>query len=129
MKIKYFFISTIFLFLETNSFALINSFKIDNSKLLVNEIFKPKVNTESLNTKMGKTLSESIALNDKFIFVRELFGNQFSEYENGLKQLETLNSYEQAEGYCNERFRAKFNWNDRTSSVERFMIVLQKRFN
>lgn len=95
----------------------------------LNEIFKPKVNTESLNTKMGKTLSESIALNDKFIFVRELFGNQFSEYENGLKQLETLNSYEQAEGYCNERFRAKFNWNDRTSSVERFMIVLQKRFN
>ncbi len=95
----------------------------------LNEIFKPKVNTESLNTKMGKTLSESIALNDKFIFVRELFGNQFSEYENGLKQLETLNSYEQAESYCNERFRAKFNWNDRTSSVERFMIVLQKRFN
>ena len=95
----------------------------------LNEIFKPKVNTESLNSKMGKTLSESIALNDKFIFVRELFGNQFSEYENGLKQLEILNSFEQAESYCNEKFRTKFNWNDRTSSVERFMTVLQKRFN
>ena len=95
----------------------------------LNGIFKQQVNTETLNTKINKTLSESIALNDKFIFVRELFGNQFSEYENGLKQLETLNSYEQAESYCKERFSAKFNWNDRTSSVERFMIVLQKRFN
>ena len=66
MKIKYFFISIIFLFLETNSFALINSFKIDNSKLLVNEIFKPiygkngiVVTEEEIASKVGaKILSQ-----------------------------------------------------------------------
>lgn len=95
----------------------------------LNDIFKPQTVAETLNAKVSKTLSESIALNDKFIFVRELFGNQFSEYENGLKQLDTLNSFELAENYCKEKLWNKFNWSAKTPSVERFMAVLQKRFN
>lgn len=95
----------------------------------LNDIFKPQTVQETVNTKANKTLSESIALNDKFIFVRELFGNHFGEYEAGLKQLETCSSFEQAENYCKEKLWNKFNWSDKTAAVERFMVLLQKRFN
>lgn len=95
----------------------------------LNGIFKQQVNTETLNTKINKTLSESIALNDKFIFVRELFGNQFGEYENGLKQLDALNSYSLAENYCKEKLWEKFNWDNRANAVERFMFLLKNRYN
>jgi hypothetical protein len=95
----------------------------------LNDIFKPQTAVESLHSKASKTLSESIALNDKFIFVRELFGNHFGEYETGLKQLETMSSFVAAETYCKEKLWNKFNWNDKTAAVERFMSMLQKRFN
>ena len=78
--------------------------------------------------KAAKTLSESIALNDKFIFVRELFGNQFNEYENALRTLDSMSSYTEAEQYCQQQLHAKFKWNDRPANVERFYVLLEKRF-
>ncbi len=95
----------------------------------LNEIFKPQTVFEHVNTTINKTLSESIALNDKFIFVRELFGNQFAEYEKGLKQVDALNSFSAAENFCKDNFWTKFNWDNKTTAVERFMDLLQKRFN
>ncbi|MFN8238274.1 MAG: hypothetical protein U0T77_08900 [Chitinophagales bacterium] len=95
----------------------------------LNEIFKPQTILENVNTTVHKTLSESIALNDKFIFVRELFGNQFAEYEKGLKQIDALSSFSAAENFCKDNLWNKFNWNNKTTAVERFMDLLQKRFN
>ena len=94
----------------------------------ISDIFKPVTNTETVVSKNTKTLSESIALNDKFIFVRELFGNQFNEYDNALRILEKATSYDEAESYCKENFWNKFSWNDRTSATDRFKELLQKRF-
>lgn len=94
----------------------------------ISDIFKPIVNTETVVLNSTKTLSESIALNDKFIFVRELFGNQFNEYDNALRTLEKMGSYNEAETYCKENFWNKFNWNDRASATDRFKELLQKRF-
>ncbi len=95
----------------------------------LNDVFKPQTVLDSLNTQAKKTLSESIALNDKFIFVRELFGNHFGEYEAGLKQLESMNSFGLAENYCKEKLWNKFSWSDKPAAVEKFMALLQKRFN
>jgi hypothetical protein len=79
--------------------------------------------------KAAKTLSESIALNDKFIFVRELFGNQFNEYENALRTLEGMGSFDEAERYCQQQLQEKFKWNDRPANAEKFYAVLDRRFN
>lgn len=95
----------------------------------LNEIFKPQTVVENVHTAISKTLSESIALNDKFIFVRELFGNQFAEYEKGLKQIDALNSFGAAENFCKDTLWKKFNWENKTTAVDRFMDLLQKRFN
>ncbi|MDB5227658.1 MAG: hypothetical protein JWN78_1851 [Bacteroidota bacterium] len=90
---------------------------------------KSQTVVENVNAKISKTFSESIALNDKFIFVRELFGNQFAEYENGLKQLDALSSFSAAESYCRENLWNKFKWNEKPVAVDRFMELLQKRFD
>ncbi|HRH58477.1 MAG TPA: hypothetical protein PLS10_12555, partial [Chitinophagales bacterium] len=95
----------------------------------LNDVFKPQTVAEVVNTSTSKTLSESIALNDKFIFVRELFGNQFSEYETALKHLDTLNNFTSVEQYCNNTLWNKFNWTERGSAAARFMDVLKKKFS
>mgnify|MGYP000849660702 FL=1 len=127
-------ISSTTLFAEHHSTLLVEEKEVETiveemTPSSLNDIFKPKKSVETFNTSTTQTLSESIALNDKFIFVRELFGNQFNEYENGLKQLEKINSFEAAEGYCKDQLWNKFNWNTKTPTVERFMLILQKRYN
>jgi len=94
----------------------------------LNDIFKPQTLVENITTKSNKTLSESIALNDKFIFVRELFGNQFAEYENALKYLDGLDTFVSAEQYCNTTLWNKFNWTERASAAGRFMDLIEKKF-
>jgi hypothetical protein len=93
----------------------------------LNVVFRPQV-METAAPKTSKTFSESIALNDKFIFVRELFGNQFAEYEQGLKSLDAQSSFEAAQAYCRENLWNKFSWSNKTQAVTRFMELLQKRF-
>jgi hypothetical protein len=94
----------------------------------ISDIFKPNIIITENNTST-KTLSESIALNDKFIFVRELFGNQFNEYDNALRILEKITSFDEADKYCKDNFWNKFNWSERTAATERFKEILHKRFN
>lgn len=80
-------------------------------------------------TRSAKTLSESIALNDKFIFVRELFGNQFNEYEHALRHLDGLATYPEAEQYCRQYLEERFRWNERVTNAEKFYALLDKRFS
>jgi hypothetical protein len=94
----------------------------------LNEVFKSNNLVDTLVSKSTKTLSESIALNDKFIFVRELFGNQFSEYENALKHIDTLSSFTAVEQYCNNTLWNKFNWTERASAAGRFMDIIEKKY-
>jgi len=94
----------------------------------LNDVFKPQTLVENIVAKSSKTLSESIALNDKFIFVRELFGNQFAEYESALKHLDGLNNFKDAEQYCNNTLWNKFNWTERASAAGRFMDLIEKKY-
>ncbi len=95
----------------------------------LNDFLKPKTVSEVLNNKSFKTLGESITLNDKFIFVRELFGNQFSEYDAALKHLDTLENINAMEHYCNNTLWNKFNWTEKGSAAARFIEVLKKKNN
>ncbi|HNF49085.1 MAG TPA: hypothetical protein PKO18_06660 [Chitinophagales bacterium] len=103
---------------------------IQNTESL-NDIFKTNTVThvETIQQpKVRKSLQELIMLNDKFVFVRELFGNQFAEYDTAIKSLENMNSLNDAENYCRNQLWTKFNWNDKVAYQMRFFDVLQKRF-
>lgn len=95
----------------------------------INTEYNKKTVADILSNKIGKSLSESITLNDKFIFVRELFGNQFAEYEAALKHLDNMQDAVTAENYCNNNLWNKFNWTERGSVAARFIDVIKKKFN
>ncbi len=95
----------------------------------LNDFLKPKTVSEVLNNKSYKTFGESITLNDKFIFVRELFSNQFSEYDAALKHIDTLENLQVAEHYCNHTLWNKFNWTEKGSAAARFLDLLKAKFD
>ena len=104
--------------------------ELDNKQpeFSVSTIFDQVKTGSEERIKAAKTLSESIALNDKFIFVRELFGNQFNEYESALRLLDAMNSFADAENYCMQNLHGKFKWTDRPANAEKFFALLEKRF-
>jgi hypothetical protein len=88
----------------------------------------PKTTPEFEQILNRKSLSESISLNDKFVFVRELFGSQFSEYENSLKEIDIFQNYQDALNFCNEILAKKYNWAERKSFADNFLDLLAKKY-
>ncbi|MEZ4878789.1 MAG: hypothetical protein R2801_01320 [Chitinophagales bacterium] len=77
-----------------------------------------------------KSFSENISLNEKFIFVRELFNSQFTAYEKELKKLDEMNSYQEAAQYCNTTLSDTYNWKaaQKQDNVNKFMNLLEQQF-
>lgn len=109
--------------------VLVAEIESNQPEFSLSNIFSQMRTPSEERTRTAKTLSESIALNDKFIFVRELFGNQFNEYENALRHLDNLNGFNEAEQYCRQYLEERFRWNERTANAEKFYALLDKRFN
>ncbi len=118
---------------ETVKESLFSQINSDNETInekisFANDNYSSESLVDTIHKKTSKTISESIALNDKFIFVRELFGNQFNEYDHALRELEKMNTMADAEAYCKANLHSKFNWQDKTPTADRFNELLQKIF-
>lgn len=70
----------------------------------------------------------SIAINDKFRFINELFSANANEYNIAIEQLNTLSSMEDAKAYTNG-LKSIYGWDDENEMVKKLFSLLQKRFS
>ena len=86
---------------------------------------KPK----SLNDKLKGSLI-NIGLNDKIAFVKNLFEGSNEDYERVLSQINTSSSFEEASNFINKMVKPDYNdWNGKEEFEERFMGIIQSKFN
>jgi len=64
-----------------------------------------------------------IGLNDKFLYIRELFNGDNAMYGNAVKYLDTTNSLEDALNYI----RQHFNWDEKNETVQNFLNLVHRR--
>lgn len=69
-------------------------------------------------------LKRDISLNDRFLFQRELFGNDRQRMNDTIKILGTFKNYEEAERYAKESFP----WDFESSTVRDFLLAVKKGF-
>lgn len=74
------------------------------------------------------SLKKFITLNQKFMFVRELFSGNHDAYHSALEKLEQCDSLETAQAILNRDYIGKYNWNMEGEEVSEFMDILIKRF-
>ncbi len=87
-------------------------------------IEKPK----SLNDKLN--LGLSIGLNDRLAFIKHLFNNSIDDYIRVLSQINTLSSIQEVTSFIKENVKPDYNnWADKNEYEERFMEIIDKRFN
>lgn len=72
---------------------------------------------EDLNSRIKRATAEKISLNDKFEFIRELFGNNPVEYATAIQYFDTYGTY--AWEKVENEFAVRFNWTSKPGTVEK----------
>ena len=99
---------------------------------------------ESLNDKLkqGKTelievlketpvkdLRKAVGINDRFLFINELFRGDENMYERSIKTINSFNIYAEAEYWISRELKLKLGWNNEQPSVQHFDQLVKRRFS
>jgi hypothetical protein len=108
------------------------------------EVNDSTIQPESLNDKLkqGKTelveilketpvkdLRKAIGINDKFLFINDLFRGDESVYERSIKTINSFNIYAEAEYWINRELKVKLGWPNDNPSVDHFYQLVKRRFS
>lgn len=100
--------------------------------------------SESLNDKLkqGKTelvevlketpikdLRRAIGINDRFLFINDLFRGDEAMYERSIKTINSFNIYAEAEYWINREMKVKLGWDNNHHTVQHFDQLVKRRFS
>jgi hypothetical protein len=93
----------------------------------LSETQEEEVKPTSQNTNFSKSVE--IGLNDRIAFVNNLFGESNEDFNRVLSQLNTFDSFEEAKNFIDEMVKPDYNnWQGEEDFAERFMEVVEKKF-
>lgn len=76
----------------------------------------------------GDKILEMISLNHRYMFIRELFGNDKNEFENALFELEDFSTFDESVEYLVQSYAKHNSWDMQSDEVKEFLKVLFRRF-
>ncbi|OQY94619.1 MAG: hypothetical protein B6D37_08075 [Sphingobacteriales bacterium UTBCD1] len=100
--------------------------------------------SESLNDKLrgGKTelfevlketpvkdLRKAIGINDRYVFINELFRGDEAMYERCIKTINNFNIYPEAEFWIARELKTKLGWDNNNETVKLFDQLIKRRFS
>lgn len=100
-------------------------------KTLLDEYQEAKTDTiaEFLKRKTVESIRKSITINQKFMFVRELFDEDENLFTRSINELDGLENMTQAAQYLENNFFSNSRWDRENEAVMEFLEVLQKKFS
>ncbi|MFT3981618.1 MAG: hypothetical protein QM687_14180 [Ferruginibacter sp.] len=75
-----------------------------------------------------RDLKKAIGINDKFLFVNELFRGDETMYERSIKTINGFSIYPEAEYWIKRELKLKLGWDDRADVVKQFDQLVKRRF-
>ena len=76
-----------------------------------------------------KDLRKGVGINDKFLFVNELFRGDEAMYERSIKTINAFHILPEAEYWINRELKVKLGWNDSKDVVQQFYAIVRRRFS
>ncbi len=76
-----------------------------------------------------KDLRKAIGINDRFVFVKELFRGDEAGYERSIKTINGFNIYSEADYWMARELRLKLAWADDNENVKHFYSLVRRRFS
>ncbi|WP_299776460.1 hypothetical protein [uncultured Formosa sp.] len=98
-------------------------------------VFEPVAESFKVNSK--KSLNDrlkggglTIGLNDKIAFIKQLFGGSSEDYERVISQINTCSNFEEAQNLIQNVVKIDYNnWEGKDIFEERFMQIIERKFN
>lgn len=101
----------------------------DEFKPTMNDIFMEKIGKEkNLNSNSGKLLKDSIMLNDRIIFIKELFAGNIEEFTEALSKIDNSPTFEEAFSYLESNIVNKNGWSIKEKVSNQFYALVKKKF-
>lgn len=70
-----------------------------------------------------------IGINDKYVYISELFNDDKSAYDTAIKELNSFTSKDPAMDYVENQLSAKYNWNEESETVQSFYSLVISCFS
>ncbi len=76
-----------------------------------------------------KDLRKAIGINDRFIFLNELFRGDENTYERSIRTINNFNIYAEAEFWISRELKLKLGWDTSSPTVVHFDQLVKRRFS
>jgi hypothetical protein len=85
--------------------------------------------SEKLTDAPIKDLKKAIGVNDRFLFINELFRGDEAMYERSIKTIQNFLILAEAEFWIKRELKIKIGWHDSHPVVKQFDQLIRRRFN
>ena len=96
---------------------------LGESHQMVNDILSPEKDENEYKIIPLDSIWDGIGINDRFLFIRELFANSSAKLENTVTAIDKLDTIQDAVTYL----KMNFKWN-KTEASQKFLVLVKRRF-
>jgi hypothetical protein len=76
-----------------------------------------------------KDLKKAIGINDRFVFINELFRGDETMYERSIKTINNFSIYPEAQYWMERELKVKLGWDNNRPSTMEFYALVKRRFS
>ena len=104
---------------------------VGTNAISFNDILKaPSVElSDKLTEAAVKDLKKAIGINDRFLYINELFRGDEVMYERSIKTINSFSIFPEAEYWIRRELKTKLGWVDAESTVKQFDQLVKRRFS
>ncbi|MCB0820000.1 MAG: hypothetical protein KDC13_05225, partial [Bacteroidetes bacterium] len=101
----------------------------DKAASLYDKIAKPGEKTVATQASRQpiSNIKSAIGINEKFIYLKDLFKNNINDYNEALDKLNNFDNYEEAEDYFQD-LKLKYGWDPDSKSFTGLADLLNRRY-
>lgn len=96
------------------------------------KIFAQRAEKENIGTQANPLpitdLKSAINLNDKLLYIKDLFNGYSLAYSEAIEIVNRFNTFEEAERFLKTNYVAKNNWDSKPATTEKFYTLLKRRY-
>ena len=90
---------------------------------------KSNPRTEQLSGSNVNDIKQAITLNDKLLYIKDLFNGYSLAYSEAIDILNRFSGFDEAAAFLNKNYALKNNWESKLETVEKFYTLLKRRYS
>lgn len=105
---------------------------VEEEILTLNQKMSAQMATSRMSDHLGAQaitdLKSAISLNDKLLYIKDLFNGYSLAYSEAIEILNRFKAFDEAEKFLQSNYAVKNNWAEKQATVDKFYALLKRRY-